>query len=69
MKVRIQPIDIPLPDFCDEEYKRMYIIEYRFHWWQRWKHILDPRTKVPELFESHEEINDKLNSLGFEEKY
>lgn len=66
MKVKIREVKIPLPYFADEEYKKMYICKYKFHWWQSWKYIKDPRTKVPELFESPKDVNNKLESLGFE---
>ena len=68
MKVKIHEVEIPLPRFSDEKYKKMYICKYKFHWWQRWRSIKDPRTKVPELFENAEEINDRLESMGFEAK-
>ncbi len=68
MKVKIVEVEIPLPNFCDEKYKKMYYFKYKWHWWQRWKYHLDPRTKVPELFESHDEIDGKLNSMGLEIK-
>lgn len=45
---------------------KMYRCKYRFHWWQSWKYIHDPQTKMPMLFESVEEVNSKLNELGFE---
>lgn len=66
MKVKIREVEIPLPRFSDEKYKKMYICKYKFHWWQSWKYIKDPRTKVPELFESPKDVNNKLESLGFE---
>ena len=66
MKVKIQEVKIPLSYFCDEGYKKMYICKYKFHWWQSWKSIKDPRTKVSELFESPKDVNNKLESLGFE---
>ena len=66
MKVKIREVKIPLPYFADEEYKKMYICKYKFHWWQSWKYIKDPRTKTPELFESSKDVNNKLESLGVE---
>ena len=66
MKVKIREVEIPLPRFSNEKYKKMYICKYKFHWWQSWKYIKDPRTNVPELFESPKDVNNKLESLGFE---
>ena len=45
MKVKIHGVEIPLQRFSGEKYKKMYICKYKFHWWQRWKYIKDPRTK------------------------
>lgn len=69
MKVKIEAINFPIQKnlaLDNERYVRRYICKYKFHWWQSWKTINDPHTKVPELFGSREEIDKRLEELGFE---
>ena len=60
MKVKIVPVDIPLPLF-----KHCYAVKVRFHWWARWRYVTDFRTHVPRLFASMNEVDDFLDSNGF----
>lgn len=71
MKVKVETIDFPIAQkyaLNNERYVRRYFCKYKFHWWQSWKTINDPHTKVPELFSSMEEIDKRLGELGFETK-
>ena len=70
MKVRINKVTIPigadlsLTGKTDFDY---YTLEYKFHWWQKYKFVLDRQTHVPRLFKTMYEINSFLYSVGFEE--
>lgn len=32
------------------EYTHPYIVEYKKHWWNKWKYIIDNETNCPTLF-------------------
>lgn len=67
MKVKIHKVRISLPRMEKEaEWWTGLTVEYKFHWWQRYKFVRDPQTKVPRLFENYEEINSFFDSIGFE---
>ncbi len=71
MTIKIEKIETRLPLLWKgvidgSNTSKRYRCKYRFHWWQSWKYIHDPQTKMPMLFESVEEVNSKLNELGFE---
>ncbi len=69
MKIKISKVIIPIRTELSltgkEEDCEYYVVEYKFHWWQRYRFVYDPMTHVPRLFENGEEINEFFDSMGF----
>lgn len=68
MKVKIHEVSIPIRAELSltgkEEDVKCYTVEYKRHWWQRYKFIYDPRTHVPYLFSSIQEVWSHIYSHG-----
>lgn len=39
----------------DEQHARPYIVQYKKHWWNKQKYVIDEQTNCPRLFYSREE--------------
>lgn len=71
MKVKVETIDFPIAQkyaLDNERHVCRYICRYKFHWWQSWRYINYPHSQAPELFGSLEEIEKRLDELGFKTK-
>ena len=66
MKVKIDTIQIPLPQGVNEPDCCAYIISFREHWWNRWQYIMDDRTRVPALYFSRSAVERQVEFLGNE---
>lgn len=60
MKVKITTITLPLPSFGTERWWIGYTLQYKHHWWQRWRLIYDEKTHVPRLYESMSEVEKSI---------
>ena len=71
MKVKIHkvtiPVDASLSLTDEQEVFEYYTVEYKGHWWQKSKFVLDPQTHVPRLFKSMYEISCFFYSIGMED--
>lgn len=63
MKVKIDAIQIPLPQRVNEPNCCAYIISFKEHWWNRWQYIMDNRTKVPALYFSKSAVEKQIEFL------
>lgn len=50
MRVKLEEVAIPLPEFTGRGYAFRFVVRYKRHWWSRWRYLMDERCGVPELF-------------------
>lgn len=69
MKVKVEAVYIPIRKelrIDDKAGMAALIVQYKFHWWQKYKYVYDAETHVPRLFFSAREIEEYFTSMGFE---
>jgi len=65
MTIKIEPIGIPAPSFYEGKTIKSYLVKYRWHWWQRWRYVMDGYRHTPRIFVSKEEIVRHFFEIGF----
>jgi hypothetical protein len=63
LEYKIEEVAITLSDHgkCREDIR--YIVSYKWYWWQSYRYILEPQTKVPELFETIDAAKEAISNL------
>ena len=69
VKVKVEAVCIPIRKelrIDDKSEMVALTVQYKFHWWQKYKYVYDAKTHVPRLFFSAREIDEYFTSMGLE---
>lgn len=68
MKIRYSVLDFSKESDLLEDAPLKFIVEYKEHWWNKWKYIMD-RNGIPELFDYTENVKKMFDSQNIKRKY